>query len=102
MKHIINRIDYTWDQMGYCTELVVITLIPNIDDYKGPAFEIGIRRMAVRKLEDIREEYSHPTSIGGQIDCTAKPFGSRWAKINVSATEEGIIVLYKHSWSIDI
>lgn len=102
MKHVITTYEYSWDQMGYQSELVAITFDTELEDYDTPAYVFAILRKAVRLLEDIREERSNPPSINSQYDCTGRAFGSNWRKLDVSETEGGFVVLYKHSWSVDI
>lgn len=97
MKTNVKSLPYSWSSFGYASELITIEFVLSELDYN-----LQKLREIVKTKNRIIDEMSHEPSIGGQIDCTGKSFGSNWRKLDFTETEDGYIAVFIHSWAIDI
>lgn len=100
MKTKVNKNIYAWDSFGGCSELIMIRFETESSDIHCTV--IDLLRKASELKEEILEQESYPPTVYSAYDCTGKPFGSRFRKLDFTKTEGGFIALYVHGWAIDI
>ena len=94
-------VPYSGDSSGYCSEIVIVT----VDTYNGrdsDVKEFWWKKKAVKKLLREISDSSHPPTVYSAYDCTGKPFGSRWERLDAHFNEWGLCAVYLHTWSVDI
>lgn len=94
----IDKVGYSYSSYGSCSEVVVFRI--DFDPDTGSRF--SQIRDVLRKLDREIGMMSHDEHVYSAYDCTGRPFGSRWRRLDSSESEDGIAFVYIHGWGIDI
>ena len=83
-------VPYAWSSFGYADELVIIEVDAT-----------NLRDVVIAKNKEL-SRIEHPPTVNSAYDCTGRAFGSNFRKLDFRNTEDGYVMIYIHSWAIDI
>lgn len=86
-----------FDTVDSAGEIVVLS-VPVPEDLK-----VGdVQDFIDEQVGEFIDENSYPEDTGSPYDCTGKNIRSSWEVLDMDCTNEGWVIVYKHTWVRDI